>query len=452
MCNTKSLFTLLIFFLLVLEVKAQKLKPFNEPVFETIKNGNFQNNFNNWTVVGTNNFSISSEVPKGVLGKSIKYFKRDSLKNTTSGFYQIINFKEDTYYKLKFNYKGDANLNPIVIIEENFKKKLNRRLIRLNKSSKWEDFNLEFMMGNKGGSTYKVFVFPTGFPFRKKDKGVDKTIEDINRDENGTIYFTNFNLVETKRKNSPIPAGPYTFKTDTIVYKKTASVDLKLYVDIPKGIKGPFPVDILIHGGGWVNGSPTKLLPESKILAERGVACVRVQYRLVKNGGTFKKTMSDIMDAIDWVRNNKNNYQFDMDRLALSGGSAGGHLSAIAAQHTPECTTYIGYWGLYNAYERGLGRFGKGKFIGTSGEEKKNASAIYQIKTPPPTSLLFHGKADPTIDYMQTIHFAKAIKNKRGKVQTVILDGVGHGVGTHGLIYCKLLGFLNKEWNMKMKY
>ena len=447
MYNTKGLFTHLIIILLVLEVKSQETNHFNEPVFETIKNGKFQNNFENWTLSGNNYFLISNEIPSRNTGKSIKYFKNDSLKNKASGFYQIINFKKNTYYKLQFNYKSDGINSPVLLIEEYFNKELIRRLIRLKKSSKWKNFNLNFSMKEKTGD-YKLHFFPTGFPFRKKDRGIDKN---SNNKNNGTVYFTGFNLKETNQKIVPIPNGPYTFKTDTIIYKKTDSINLKLFIDIPNGIKGPFPVDILIHGGGWVNGSPAKLLPESKILAERGVACVRVQYRLIKNGGTYKKTMSDIMDAIDWVRVHKDKYNLNFNKLALSGGSAGGHLSSIAAQHTPECTTYIGYWGLYNALERGLGRFGKGKFIGATVEEKKNASAIYQIKTPPPTSLLFHGKADPTIDYMQTIHFANALKNKGGKVKTVILDGVGHGVGTHELIYCNLLDFLNKEWSLKMK-
>jgi len=85
------------------------------------------------------------------------------------------------------------------------------------------------------------------------------------------------------------------------------------------------------------------------------------------------------MDCIEWVRRNAKKYDLDLTRFGLTGGSAGGHLSSIAAQRTPECNVYMGFCGLYNAREIGEGRFARkaDNFLGPTDEDKKNASVIY---------------------------------------------------------------------------
>ncbi len=427
-------------------------KRFEGPVFESIRNGSFEKGLEEWTVEEAGLFSISDDMPAGRAGKSLRYRKSDGEKGRIGGFSQVVDFADDAYYRLRFSYKGDGVRQPVLLVEEHFGEGACRRLVRLKPSGQWEDFDLEFTMGNKGGP-YRLHFFPAGFPFRKGVKGPAQNTAEAADTGDGTVCFTGFALEKTGRVDTPMPDGPYAFKTETITYKKTDTVELVLMVDMPQGIDGPFPVMVLVHGGGWVTGSPQDMLWRAKLLAERGVACVRVQYRLVKDGGTFEKSIGDIMDAVEWVRQNAGTYRFDLARFGFSGGSAGGHLSSIAAQRTPECNVYAGFCGLYDAVDRGLGRFGDGaNFIGTDIESKKKASAIYQIKTPPPATILFHGEADPTVDYIGALRFADALRAKGGRAETMINPGCGHEVGPADPINRRLIDFLNREWGLGMEY
>ena len=223
--------------------------------------------------------------------------------------------------------------------------------------------------------------------------------------------------------------------THKVVFKKFPDGDLFMEIDLPKG-DGPFPIVIYIHGGGWSAAqAPSQFKPQSLHMAQLGVAGARILYRGKQRGG-FDETMADVMDAIDYVRQNAAKYHFDMKRLALAGGSAGAHLAGIAAQRTTECVAFVGFNGLYDVIEIGAGKFGSegsiaGKdvpFLGKmTPERQKEVSAMRQIKTPPPATILFHGTADTTIDPQQSVRFAEAVKKKGGQAEVKLYDGEVHG-------------------------
>ena len=65
-------------------------------------------------------------------------------------------------------------------------------------------------------------------------------------------------------------------------------------------------------------------------LAERGWVCVAVNYRLSPRG-TWPDHIVDVKRAIAWVKAHIAEYGGDPDFVAITGGSAGGHLSSLAA-------------------------------------------------------------------------------------------------------------------------
>jgi acetyl esterase/lipase len=189
---------------------------------------------------------------------------------------------------------------------------------------------------------------------------------------------------------------------------------------------GPFPVVFYVHGGGWVSGSKSGFTHQSFVLAENGIAGVRLEYRLKKHGAKYPEAISDVMDAIDYVRQHADELNIDFSRVGLAGGSAGGHLSAIAAQLTPECICYDGYNGLFDAFKRDGGRFGGGDFTGRTEQEKRAASAMYNIKRSPPDTFLYHGTKDTTVVIKQAHRFAAAIRKKGGSAKVLSYEGAGH--------------------------
>ena len=91
------------------------------------------------------------------------------------------------------------------------------------------------------------------------------------------------------------------------------------------------PALLQIHGGGWVIGDKREQgQPLMTHLASRGWVCFAINYRLSPQA-TFPDHIVDVKRAIRWIREHAAEYGADPDFLCVTGGSAGGHLAALAA-------------------------------------------------------------------------------------------------------------------------
>ncbi len=94
---------------------------------------------------------------------------------------------------------------------------------------------------------------------------------------------------------------------------------------------GGYPVLLQVHGGAWMIGEKEQqALPLMYHLAQRGWLCVAINYRLSPRAA-FPAHIVDVKKAIAWVRRHIAEYGGNPDFIAITGGSAGGHLSALAA-------------------------------------------------------------------------------------------------------------------------
>ncbi len=91
------------------------------------------------------------------------------------------------------------------------------------------------------------------------------------------------------------------------------------------------PVLVQVHGGGWTIGTKEQqgLLLMNR-MAKRGWVCVAMNYRLAPKH-PFPAQIIDVKKAIAWTRDNIASYGGDATYLVVTGGSAGGHLAALAA-------------------------------------------------------------------------------------------------------------------------
>lgn len=108
----------------------------------------------------------------------------------------------------------------------------------------------------------------------------------------------------------------------------------------PEGVDlADAPVLIQVHGGGWTIGDKSQqgLLLMNR-MAARGWVCVAINYRLAPKN-PFPAQIIDVKRAIAWVRENISAYGGDPSYLVITGGSAGGHLSSLAAL-TPDVKEY----------------------------------------------------------------------------------------------------------------
>jgi len=99
------------------------------------------------------------------------------------------------------------------------------------------------------------------------------------------------------------------------------------------------PVLIQVHGGGWTIGDKSQQgLMLMNRMAARGWVCVAMNYRLAPKH-PFPAQIEDVKRAIAWTREHIASYGGDPSYLTITGGSAGGHLAALAAL-TPKVTEY----------------------------------------------------------------------------------------------------------------
>lgn len=95
----------------------------------------------------------------------------------------------------------------------------------------------------------------------------------------------------------------------------------------------PTPAMIYIHGGGWRAGSK-KNIPAwlRKFVDDGQLSVVSVEYRFT-DVASHPAQVNDSLRAVQFVRQNAARWNIDTKRLGVTGGSAGGHLSAYVALH-----------------------------------------------------------------------------------------------------------------------
>ncbi|MDE3199722.1 MAG: carboxylesterase/lipase family protein [Acidobacteriota bacterium] len=116
-----------------------------------------------------------------------------------------------------------------------------------------------------------------------------------------------------------------------------------LYLNIwaPSG-KGPFPVYIWIHGGGFTGGRAFDPLFDGTALAQQGTVCVTVAYRLGAFGfldlepmlgpefaSSANNALRDLIAAFDWVQKSISAFGGDPNQVTIGGESAGAKLTDI---------------------------------------------------------------------------------------------------------------------------
>lgn len=110
----------------------------------------------------------------------------------------------------------------------------------------------------------------------------------------------------------------------------------RLHLDVfePSAPRAPGvrrPALIQIHGGAWILGfKERQALPLMRHLAANGWVVFNVDYRL-SPAATWPDHLVDCKAAVAWVRSHADDWGIDPAFVAVTGGSAGGHLTAMLA-------------------------------------------------------------------------------------------------------------------------
>lgn len=118
---------------------------------------------------------------------------------------------------------------------------------------------------------------------------------------------------------------------EELLYKQIDTVKLKLLVYKPADFNQTekHPAIVFFHGGGWVGGSMTQFDTLAQHYASKGMVAILVDYRIKSHHGTTPfESLKDAKTAMRYVRKNAGKLGIDPQKIAASGGSAGGHLAA----------------------------------------------------------------------------------------------------------------------------
>lgn len=234
-----------------------------------------------------------------------------------------------------------------------------------------------------------------------------------------------------------------------IEYSNPDNQHLQLNMARPRNGKGPFPVILCIHGGGFRAGSRDGYNKLCQTLAQRGFVAVTASYRLAPKY-QFPAAVHDVKAAVRWLRANASKYHLDPDRIGTTGGSAGGHLAQFLGV-TPGIAQFEGSGGnaeqsskvacVVNSY--GPSDFTKsyGKsvdaaevlplFLGGDVEHERRrhivSSPLYWVTPEAAPTLCIHGTEDKYVAYEQATWIVDRLKACDVEVELLTLEGAGHG-------------------------
>jgi len=205
---------------------------------------------------------------------------------------------------------------------------------------------------------------------------------------------------------------------ENITYKTTPEKELKLDIYHKPDIQSPTPLLVFIHGGSWKKGNKDDYRRYLVDFAEKGFVTATIAYRFAQDA-PFPAALEDVVCAVKWLKSNAQDYFIDTSRVAVVGGSAGGHLGMLLAYHgqdttfksvsscegtaTPEIQALVNFYGpvdLTTAYSVShpsvVGFLGQA-YDETSQELYEAASPINFITPDDPPTLTFHGTLDDLV-------------------------------------------------------
>lgn len=222
----------------------------------------------------------------------------------------------------------------------------------------------------------------------------------------------------------------------------------------PRGVDlADAPVLFQVHGGGWTIGDKSQQgLILMNRMAQRGWVCVAINYRLAPKH-PFPAQIIDVKKALAWTKEHIGSYGGDPSYVVITGGSAGGHLSSLAAL-TPHVKEYqpgfedadtrvsacVPFYGIYDMAGLSGTRYDvemRDRFLGprifkkdprTDLEPFELASPITHVTPDSPDFFVIHGASDGLASIQQGRDFvAKLRAVSKGLVTYLELPSTQHG-------------------------
>lgn len=230
---------------------------------------------------------------------------------------------------------------------------------------------------------------------------------------------------------------PSVKRLKNITYGPHGSKNL-LDIYMPKELPpSPMPVLIHVHGGGWLVGRKhQQSKPLIQYMASKGWLVVDINYRLGPKN-RMPAMIEDVLRAVAWVKTNIQSYNGNPNFVAITGGSAGGHLASLASLTANQASLKPGFehtdcsvnacvptYGVFDFIKRdgdhneGIASLQKFLTRGVMPGRPENYAALWdqvspmsQVHHDAPPMLILHGRHDALVTVESAHAFAESLKH-----------------------------------------
>ena len=249
---------------------------------------------------------------------------------------------------------------------------------------------------------------------------------------------------------------PHVERTNGIVYGQRNGRNLAFDILRPSRTNG---IGIaLMVSGGWKSADPGSFPAwMAASLLRRGYTVFTV-YHISQPQVTVMEIVEDVNRAIRFIRYHAREYGVDPQRLGVTGGSAGGHLSLMLATRggpgSADATDPVDressavqavaiFFPVTDLLNLGSSTENPGdggppkSFVKAFGPQSTNLavwkvtghemSPIYYVRSNLPPTLIFHGDADTLVPLDQSERYVAQVKSAGGTIELTV-----HHKGRHG--------------------
>ena len=249
-----------------------------------------------------------------------------------------------------------------------------------------------------------------------------------------------------------------------VPYVSQGGAQLALDVYARRDVDTPQPTLVFFHGGFWVAGSKNSQIMNLMPWLEMGWNVVNVGYRL---GATAPApaALVDSFCALRFIGSEAERFNVDVERIVVTGQSAGGHLALALAMipesegfsagcpegNTPTPAAVINWFGTTDVADVIAGpnlRDNAARWFDGVADSMALAtrlSPLQYVRDDLPPILTIHGDADNVVPYAQGIELHRALATTNVRNQLITIPGGAHGRFTPDeriLIYTAIQDFL----------
>ena len=235
-----------------------------------------------------------------------------------------------------------------------------------------------------------------------------------------------------------------------VEYSRVDGKPLLLDASIPDGA-GPFPIAILVHGGGWSRGDKRTVPPGDSAditpwfapLTAAKFTWFSINYRLAPDN-RWPAGFNDVQAAIRWVKAHAAEFKGDPSRIALFGHSSGGHYTCLLGtlfDDSVRVQAVVGFAPVTNHEQdlpvRGGVSTGLQNLINRPKELTpeslgilREISPLNHVRPGLPPFLLLHGDKDKSVPIQQSIDFQAKLRAAGVPCELITIPGAPHGLVT----------------------